>query len=265
MLSVEGIKMIRIVKNELYKLFARKKIFTFGIVIFVISLLILGESLLTNSKMPGVSTGQAFSIILLGGMASFVFPIMIVLLVTSLVTDEYMDGSLKLVLVRPVKRNEYLLGKVYAYLIIIAVFLFILLILGYIVGTIFFGWGDTLMIKGEEISSAKGIFLVIIVYALSLIPYFSFGMVIMFFAVLLDNSGSTVGIGSSLLIATFIIQQLVPDASPYLISSYFNTFYVVTSGMDAITIFLRFLLILSYGIIFYNLSQAVFKRKDILI
>lgn len=265
MLSVEGIKMINIVKNEVYKLFARKKIYTFGIVIFAISLLILGESLLTNSKMPGVSTGQGFPIILLGGMASFVFPIIIILLITGLITDEYMDGSMKLVLIRPVKRNEYLLGKIYAYLITIAIFLLILLILGYIAGTVFFGWGETLMIKGEEISSVKGILLVLIVYALSLIPYFSFGMVIMFFSVLLDNSGSAVGIGSALVIASFIIQQLVPDISPYLISSYFNTFYIVTSGLDGITIFLRFLLILTYGIIFYNLSQAIFKRKDILI
>lgn len=257
--------MINIVKNEIIKLFGRRKIQIFVLVLIILTLFNLGTALITNAKISGLSYGQIFPLTLFTSVSSIIIPIFIIILVTSLVTDEYADGSLKLLLLRQASRRKVLSGKMIAITFIILVQLLLLMVMGYVLGSAFLGWGENLVIKGETYSGIQGLVLTFLIYLTSMVSYVSFGMIILLFAILFDNSGSVVGIGSAMLLLSIIAGQLFPDITPFLISSYFNTYNIITSGVGFFKIVSGFLIISAYGIIFYILSCHVFKKKDILL
>ncbi len=256
--------MFKVLSNEVYKLFAHKRIYIFMGIISIVAIFILIGAVLTNNLFLGKTSGQTFPLQIFDGEASIVMPILVILLITNLVTDEYADGTIKLPLLRKISRNKLLLGKIGAVVVVITLLLVFSFILGYILGIAFFGWGDQFIIKGDVLSSGKGIIFTLLVYGLSIISYISFGMIILLFAVLIDNSGSVVGIGMGILIVLLLVSQIFPDISLYLVSSYFNTFNLLTSGVEIKRIVFGFLIISAVGIVFYILSVIAFNRKDIL-
>lgn len=256
--------MFKILNNEIYKIFAHKRIYIFMGIVFAVALFILTGAVLTNNLLLGRNSGQVFPLQIFDGEASFIIPILIIMLISSLVTDEYADGSIKLPLLREVSRNKLLLGKTGAAVVVTALILIFLLIMSYIFGIAFFGWGNKFLVKGLTLSPGRGIMFTLLVYVLSIISYTSFAMIILLLSVLVDNSGSVVGIGVGILIALLFIGQVFPEASLYLIPSYFNTFNLLTSGMDVKRIVIGFLFVMTVGLIFYILSITAFNRKDIL-
>ena len=275
--------MIKIIYNEVYKLLARKKIYIFMAIILIVSLFSLASALITNGIFkptnPNADTamqsqilsslgrfnGQSFPLTLFGGVMSTILPIFVVILIANMVTDEYTDGSLKLPLLRQVSRNELLIGKLVSLTVVMILMMLFLILLGSGLGTAFFGWGDRFLIKGRAISSSQGFIFTLLIYGSSLISLVSFGMVILLFAVLLDNSGSVVAIGMGILFSSLFLGQVLPETSPYLISSYFNTYELFTSQTGLKEVALGFLVILTYGIGFLIPSIFIFKRKDLLI
>ena len=275
--------MIKIIYNEVYRLLARKKIYIFMAIILIVSLFSLASALITNGIFkptnPNADTamqsqilsslgrfnGQSFPLTLFGGVMSTILPIFVVILIANMVTDEYTDGSLKLPLLRQVSRNELLIGKLVSLTVVMILMMLFLILLGYGLGTAFFGWGDRFLIKGRAISSSQGFIFTLLIYGSSLISLVSFGMVILLFAVLLDNSGSVVAIGMGILFSSLFLGQVLPETSPYLISSYFNTYELFTSQTGLKEVALGFLVILTYGIGFLIPSIFIFKRKDLLI
>lgn len=252
-------------KNEIIKLLARKRIQIFALILIILTLFNLGAALITNTKISGLSYGQVFPLTLFTSAASIIIPTFIIVLMTNLVTDEYVDGSLKLLLLRQSSRRKILLGKMIALTIVILMLLLLLMVMGYVLGSVFLGWRENLVIKGETYSKVQGLALTALIYITSIVSYVSFSMTILLFAILFDNSGSVVGIGAATLLASLTVSQLFPKLSPFLISSYFNTYNIITSGVGIEKIVAGFLILLAYGIIFYIISCHVFKRKDILL
>ena len=252
-------------------------------IILIVSLFSLASALITNGIFkptnPNADTamqsqilsslgrfnGQSFPLTLFGGVMSTILPIFVVILIANMVTDEYTDGSLKLPLLRQVSRNELLIGKLVSLTVVMILMMLFLILLGYGLGTAFFGWGDRFLIKGRAISSSQGFIFTLLIYGSSLISLVSFGMVILLFAVLLDNSGSVVAIGMGILFSSLFLGQVLPETSPYLISMYFNTYELFTSQTGLKEVALGFLVILTYGIGFLIPSIFIFKRKDLLI
>ena len=81
----------------------------------------------------------------------------------------------------------------------------------------------------------------------------------------IQNSGAVVAIGMSILLSSLVIGQVFVKLSPYLITSYFNTFSLLTSALEIKRIVLGFTIVIFYGVIMYALSSLIFNRKDILI
>lgn len=272
----------RVIKNEVYKLFAKKRIYVFMGILFAVALFVLAGALFTRNifkpAVPqqggtqdlvlsslGKGSGQTFPLTLFNGVASFVLPVLVIILVSSLITDEYADGSLKLPLLRQVSRSKLLLGKAGALAVTLLILLLFLLVLGYGLGIGFLGWDDQFLLKGTVLSSGQGIALIFLTYGLSILSLLSFGMVILLFAVLISNSGSVVGIGTGILFASLLVGEALPETSPYLISTYFNTYRFLTSGLEPREIITGCFIIAAYGIGFYILSLFIFKRKDLLL
>lgn len=258
--------MFSIVKNEIYKLFARKTLYIFiGIMLMVVFFNIV-STLATNNTAFGKSYGETFPITLLETVASIIMPMFIIVTVSSLVGDEYGEGTLKLTLLQKVSRSKLLFGKVCALGVVILILLLILLILGYGLGIILFGWGGELLVKGKYLTSSQGVLLTLLSYGLSFIPYLSFGMVILLVSILIKSGGTTNAIGMGILFFSLFLDIAFPELSNYLIliSSYFNTYRTITMQENSNTVILGFLIIFVYGIVLYILSLKILNKQDLL-
>lgn len=256
--------MINIIQNEISKIFSRKKIYIFISILFIVALINLLNSLITRNLFASQDYGQTFPLLLFDSVASLVIPIFVVVLIASMVTDEYLDGSLKLTLLRKVSRNQLLLGKMGALFVVLFLLLLFLLIVGYTIGISFFGWGKVFLLKGKELSSSQGILFTLSVYTTSLLSYISFGMIILLFSVTIDNSGSVVALGLVTLISWVFIGEIFHKISPYLITDYFNTYNLFISNPSKEKIIFSFGVIFLYSISFYLLSFKIFNNKDLL-
>lgn len=262
--------LIRIVENELYKLFARKKIYIFLGVLFLLVLLTGLSTSVTNniggdSSLAVVFTGQAFPATLLGSLITFVLPIMVVMLVADSFTGEYAEGSLKLTLTRKVSRNKLFLAKVISISIVLMLLLLFVMIIGYIIGTIIFGFGNNFAIKGATISIGGGIFFTVFLYLLSLVPLMIFELIIFFFAVIFSNESTVISIGIGLLLLLSLLGQVFFDLAPFLINTYFSLYNVYTSGADILFMTFGIIVILLEGTIFYIVDLLILNKKDLLI
>jgi ABC-2 type transport system permease protein len=276
--------MLKIVKNEIHKLLARKRIYFFMAILLLIAIITLVNALKARDMFrslpsPGENpsmqeqimlslardSGQAFPLALLDAVASFIIPAFIVILVAGMVTDEYADGSLKLPLLRQVSRMGLLLGKMTALLAVIAAFMVFLLVIGYGLGIIFLGWSGDFVIKSRFLTPGQGIELTLLAYGLSIVSFICFGMVVLFLAILIPNSGSMTAAGLGLLLASLLAGEIFPEKAQYLITTYFNTYNLFSSGMSSGRIITGFLTVLCYGAVFFAMGNGIFKRKDLLI
>lgn len=256
--------MIKVMVNEVSKLLSQKKTYAFLGVIILISFVNLALAVVTNSYFVGSSYGQTFPLILFDSISNLILPMFVIIYIVNLITDEYVDGSLKLPLLRKVSRNQLLLGKLYAVGVILLIFMLVLLILGYSFGSIFFGWGESFFMKGKSYSSFAGVAVTLLTYLISLLANVSFGTIILLFALSINNSASVVGISMGVLFTSLLIDYMFPSAAPYLICNYFNSYRHLVEGVTLKELVIMFLVIVGNGLLFYSLSLVLFKRKDIL-
>ncbi len=257
--------MTRLIMNEVIKIFHQKKVYIFFAILFIISLFNLAGTAITNRYLSGNNYGQTFPLILFDGVSNIIIPMFVIVLITSLFSDEYADGSLKLPLLRKVSRNQLLLSKMGAIGIVVLIFLLVLLILGYGLGISFFGWGDQFVLKSKSFEPYEGVMLTLFTYGISLISYLSFGMMILFLAVIINNSASVVAVSTGILFTSLVSDYIIPKAAPYLITNYFNTYRLFALDFEFKKLLAGLIVILTYGLGFYLTSISIFNRKDILI
>lgn len=256
--------MIKIMINEVNKMLSQKKTYVFIGIIILVSFINLTLAVVTKSYFDSSSYGQTFPLVLFDSISTLFLPVFVILYVVTLVTDEYVDGSLKLPLLRKVSRNQLLLGKICSLAVILLIFMLVQLILGYSFGMMFFGWGEGFFIKGKSYSSAAGISITVVTYIISLLSNVSFGTIILLFALLINNSASVAGIGIGVLFSSLLVDYMIPAAAPYMISSYFNSYRLLVEGITLEKFMIMLLVIVGYGLLFYGLSLIIFKKKDIL-
>ncbi|KPU42555.1 hypothetical protein OXPF_43400 [Oxobacter pfennigii] len=97
-----------------------------------------------------------------------------------------------------------------------------------------------------------------------MISYVSFGMVMMWFCLLMPNSSLAALSGVGFLVVSLFMDQFFPETSIYMISNYFNTYKLLTSGMAMKEIVTGFGIISLYGIFSFIISAAIFKKKDLI-
>jgi ABC-type transport system involved in multi-copper enzyme maturation permease subunit len=265
--------MINLIKNETFKVFRLKKLYIFMAIGFVLLIINCIEFLVLKSFSeqvpPGLIdmlsnlSGQSFPMMMLPGLAQLIIIFMAILL-ADIISDEYKNGTLKLSLLRQVSRADLLISKIVAMFITVAVFLGFTMIVSYIAGTLFFGWGDKTVINNETFETGKGLILTFQSYLITLFPYLGFGMLIVFISVLLTSMGATIGISLGTMIVLSIVELIeqVKDYSIYHQMNYFYTNFI--SGFKWGSTFLDILIIMAYIAIPYIGSVLVLKNKDIL-
>jgi ABC-2 type transport system permease protein len=211
-----------------------------------------------------IFNGQTYPLNFLGLVTSWIMPIFMIILCADMVTEEYLNGTLALSLAHPVSRTSLMTAKAISLLVIMTFLLLSTLLIAYVIGTLFFGWGNSFMIQGTTFSTFNGILLNIGLYGISALPLIAFGMVVMFIS-LQFNSGSVVtGVSIGLMLILTLGAEMVPRLQPFIITTYFNTFsYSLLFFRDLPNILMGVNMIVLYGIGFYLASILVFKKRDL--
>lgn len=275
--------MKNLIKNEVYKIFRQKKLFVFmgimllSMILNYIFFLLSKNIVMDNNSNPFLNmNGQMFPINTLNGVNTIIV-IFIIIVSADIITDEYKNGTLKLSLLWPITRTKLLISKVIGLYISIFTLLVFTMTAGYILGTIFWGWGDTLVLSdfnttgfGQKpvtysFSPLNGIIYTIGSYILSTIPFISFGMIVIFISLLYSNVGATIATGLGIYFGLGLVDQFIRNSRPFLINTYFTFYMDFAKDIDIKHVILGTLSILIYGIVFYLSSLLIFKKKDILL
>lgn len=261
-------KLLNLVQNEFQKMFARKKIWVFFGLLLIITLIAGGAlgHLKNNPDFEEASiqqlTGQTFPLAMFEGLDDLL-AIFVILLIADLITEEYVNGTLKVSLLRPVSRTQLLIAKVVVLAIVMAMLLIFTMIVSYIAGIIFLGWGDQMILEDQTLTTTQGVLTVVKGYLSMILPVTALGLVTMLISLHLNSVGSTIGIGLAIYFISEIAGQLSQTLRPFLLTTYFRYYLIVINGnwkqiLNGLAAFLI------YGGGCYLLSLITFKRKDLL-
>ena len=286
--------MYNLVKNELFKIFKQKKLYICGVMILVVLAISIASAIMTQSassssgnllvgsESADVSsqvTGQNFPISMISSIST-ILVIYIVILLGDIMADEYKSGTLKLTLLGPVSRSKVVMAKAIALFISISTLIVFTLITSYIAGSIFFDWGSGFNVisyqttyAGEmtaanfALTAVLGILVTAGAFLLTILPYFSFGMIVYFLSTLIPNMGAVIGASLGTWITMSLVGMAFPKITPYLITSYFsfyNEFLRSSKDFDVRSIATGSLVIVLTGALFLGLSIFAIRKKDIL-
>lgn len=254
--------MLSLVKNELIKLFAGKKIYVFMLAIVLGNSLIGVESLVGAIDIP--VNGQNVPILMLPTIVNILLPLFVIVLVAGMITDEYVNGTLKLSLIHPVSRTSLLTAKLLALGVILLYLLAFALLVSYVLGTVFFGWGEQFTYNDEVYTTTAGIIMTVGSYFISSLPLLTFGTIAMLISLKFSSGGATVGATLGLLLLLAFLGEVIEVIRPYLFVGYFRQLAVhVFETGDLVRIVLGFLVMAGYGITAYLVSIYLFKKKDL--
>lgn len=256
--------MLKAVFVEFWKVFHGMKLYILCGILVLLSLMIALTMMVSNSPAnPVPMNGQRFPMLLLGSIGKDIVPILLVIASAGLISDELRDGTLKGLLVRPVTRLEVLIGKAGAQLVYILLFLAVTLVSGYGMGLLFFGWGEGFIPPMVPFSAGVGILRTLGAYALTIVPLFGFGAVVLLLSQCLVSSGAVIALSLGLFFAMQLASGLVERIRFALISEHFAVGIYWLDGTGG-RIGMRILVSVLYILFFSAVSAVSIRRKDIL-
>lgn len=258
--------MINLVKNELFKVFRLKKLYIFMLILLLQEILAVYYYQPGGGQMKSVIVtpdAQSIPLALLNSLAQFMI-IYIPLYLADVITDEYKNGTLKLSLLRPIDRIQFLHGKIIGLLVFILIMISFFILSSYMVGTIAFGWGDYTIYNGVSYPPVKGICLTILLSFAMVLPYMASGMIIILIAFSATTMSTTILLSIGVL--TFGQYLNVFDEIKYYSivhqMYFFHEYFVKQSNLE---LALQSIIVLVlYIVVFYILSAKTLKRKDLL-
>lgn len=254
--------MYNIIKNELYKVFHGKRLYVFLGILLALFIIPLIESL-TGALEGFPMNGQNLSLNMLAFLSTNIIPGFIIVMMAGMITDEYIGGTLVLNLLHPVSRAKLLAAKMCAMTVALLTFLGFTLLTGYVLGTIFFGWGDAFIFQETVYSTQEGILLTVGSYLISLLPTLAFAAFAMLTAMLFSSSGVTVGVLLASVVGMSLLGQLLEGIQPYLIIYQLPFFQTALMGGEWREILSSLAVITVYGLGSYFIAVHLFKKKDL--
>ena len=254
--------MIGLVKNELIKFISHKKLYWF---LGLITILYLLPVLMTVFVKIKTFDGQIFPYTMASLITAWIMPIVLIVMIAESITDEYTSGTLSLSLVQPISRTQLITAKIVALLIITTFLLTLAMLLGYGIGTLFFGWGTDFMIRGVVYSTGEGIRITATTFLASVFPLMAFSTMIIFLALLLSGTAAVTGVAIGILLTYTFADLLIKEIQPYLINAYFSLLPTMLSfPTSPQKLQFAMLFITVHGLIFYLASLMLFNKKDML-
>ena len=240
--------------NEIEKLYKRKKILVAVIIslIFIIVGQLSMVALRAGFGVRGVSSME-FPILVLSVVVNTILPLFTALVTIESFSGEFSQNTMKITLTRPVSRLKFFTAKLTAIMLFIFANLIFVMLFSILAGCLF----------NTNSFSFAGIMKILVSYIVTLVPMMALSIIIAFFTNIISS-----GIGVFFLsIFTFVIFKglgvVFYTYSGMFLTSMLDWYTLFT--MDTIPvfkIFLQFMMMLSYGIMFFTAGYYIFDKKE---
>jgi ABC-2 type transport system permease protein len=240
--------------NEIEKLYKRKKILVAVIIslIFIIVGQLSMVVLRAGFGVRGVSSME-FPILVLSVVVNTILPLFTALVTIESFSGEFSQNTMKITLTRPVSRLKFFAAKLTAIMVFIAANLLFVMLFSILAGCLFNTNSFTL----------AGIMKILVSYSVTLVPMVILSIIIAVFTNVISS-----GIGVFFLsIFTFVLFKglgvVFYRYSGMFLTSMLDWYTLFT--MDTIPsfkIFLQFMMMVSYGIMFFTAGYYIFDKKE---
>jgi ABC-2 type transport system permease protein len=242
-------------KNELEKLFSRKKYIVFLILDAIGCLLLAIGQLVAKIVANGeFDTSILFDDMLTSSMSPFLtvfIPLMALLAAADLFSGEFHDLSIRMVLLRPVERWQIFCAKITAIFGLCVVFVFSHLVFSLLVKVLF---SKTVSGAGYAIGA----------YLLDLVPMAVLVLLFAFLHQLVKSSGSAVALSVICYIALVILGKYVSFAGGLIFTEYLSWHSIWLGATLPVAVLLpKIGILLGTAIVFYCGGYYLFERKEI--
>jgi ABC-2 type transport system permease protein len=240
--------------NEIEKLYKRKKV----LVAVIISLIfiILGQLsmvvLRNGFGIRGVSSME-FPILVLAVVVNTILPLFTALVTIESFSGEFSQNTMKIAITRPISRLKFYASKLTAIMLFILANLLFVMIFSMLAGVLFNSNSFTL----------QSFIRVVISYIVTLMPMIILSIIIAFFTNVI-KSGIGVFFLSIFVFVTFKgLGIILSRYSGIFITSMMNWYTLfIMETIPSFQIFLKFMMMLSYGIIFFTAGYYLFDKKE---
>ncbi|HEY8891665.1 MAG TPA: ABC transporter permease [Clostridium sp.] len=240
--------------NEIEKLYKRKKV----LVAVIISLIfiIIGQLsmvvLRTGFGLRGVSSME-FPMLVLSVVVNTIFPLFTALVTIESFSGEFSQNTMKIAIARPISRFKFYAAKLTAIMLFILANLLFVMVFSIIAGCLF----------NSNSFTFSSFIKILISYLVTLLPMVILSIIIAFFANII-RSGIGVFFLSIFMFAIFKgLGIIFYRFSGVFITSMMSwyTLYVMDT-VPIFKIFLQFMMMISYGIIFFTAGYYIFDNKE---
>lgn len=264
---------LKVIKNEFIKLIHQKKFAILLVVILALCILsAYGYSDMRNDVFKHTAKSEEydsafkalitnlnyvrFSILFSGDFIYKtllpIYLIFIAIIFTSVLSEDYLEGTMKFSLVSPITKSQLILGKLLFMLVISSIIALFNLVISLIIGYIAFG--------GANIISSE-LLKVILIYTFSIAPVMAFGTIVLLISLIVKNSSTVISTTIVLAIILNIIDFFTKtkNFSPIGILAKFSNGYNVniSDGIVPMIFALGYIILFSAIIIFKVKNEDV--------
>jgi ABC-2 type transport system permease protein len=277
--------MKKLVLIELSKIFHKNRTYISFAVIFIISSIIQLALYFNGDRYLSFATrsinnsfeftgnfinGYLIAFVILQSLSAYI-PFLILLVGGDLLAGEATSGTYRIMLTRPISRNNFITAKFIAGTLYTNLLLFFMMVISLGFATFIFGTGELLVFRDKLYVFATDDILwrFILSYgfvALSMTTVLSLSIL---FSSLVENAIGPI-ISTMFVIITFLIIsalniQVLDPIKPFLFTNHMSAWReVFVNPINFAKFALSFAVLVGHIIIFYLLTMLIFKRKDIL-
>jgi ABC-2 type transport system permease protein len=240
------------VLNEVYKLFSREKTLVFLIIMAAVSFLCAFFISSIQARIVFIAMNSiSYPLMILSIYTNVFLPIFVFMAASELFPGEIADRTLKLVLTMPISRFKIYISKITA----IGIYVILNFLIIFLVST-----ASALCLRISILSISQVIFgyLIDIIPALILIIFTAF--IVQFF-----RNGSAALVSCILIfIGIKVLSLLSAVINNNIFTTYMNWYSLwLAGGTNPLKTLNIFLLVLSYGIIFFTAGYYLFDKKEV--
>lgn len=242
-------------KNELEKLFSRKKYIVFLILDAISCLLLAVSQIVAEIVADGaIDTSILFDNMLISSMSPYLtvfIPLMALLAAADLFSGEFHDLSIRMVLLRPVERWQIFCAKITAVFGLCVAFVFSHLVFLLLVKLIF---SHTVSGAGYAIGA----------YLLDLVPMAVLVLLFAFLHQLVKSSGSAVALSVICYVGLVILGKYVSFAGGLVFTEYLSWHSIwLGATLPVIVLLPKLGILLGTATVLYCAGYYLFERKEI--
>lgn len=240
--------------NELEKLYKKKKLLVALIMSFIF--IVIGQAAVLGVRsgfgLRGASS-MDFPILVLSIVVNTILPLFAALITIDSFSGEFSHNTMKIGITRPITRLKFFSAKLTAIFIFILFNLLVVMLLSLIAGFLF----------NSNSFTIKGVGRIVISYLVSSLPILVLAMLIVIFCSIIKSGTGVFFISILVFLAFKVFELIFSGISGLFFTSMFDWYNLwIMSTVSFLTVIRKFMMLLSYGIIFFTTGFYLFDKKD---